>query len=535
MENNYKTTLKKINVICIELLESFTEIELRNLQKVAACSYHNSDKAVFNLLIFIMNKILTKKLIINESALFIVYNATFSSNLKMPDFHDFHKKKLNDKFNKLARLTEKFLVLENLSSDKHQYNDLLLEKLRNKKQFDLIKRLIHKNKKNLQHATKNVEYYQHNLIIEQNQLEYYHKNETLYGDRSESIRKINYNLDLYFILYKLSIHSTLLSLQDATIENLERSTYYSINTLIDLPIYSSLPQVQIFKAAIKLLSKEQEKEYNEFIDIIQKHKKHLSINDLRGVYSIANNFLVEQRKKGVFTYNNLLDLYKDMERLNIIMDNRQTSTVKLKNIIIVSCNVGDYRWASKILDKYIKFVKKSIRISVYHLNLGIISFYQKDYNKTLSYLLKTEEVNLIYDKACRLLTLQCHFELDKEYDERSMRIFRSAEQYFKSIKPSNKIDRISYRNFFNVFINLYRIKHKIGKISLSRIKEKLFAQDYNLNKGWLLAKISELEGGDTAYILGLISIQLPQQFETLSFKQIHNLPKMAAVPDNFFY
>jgi len=242
-----------------------------------------------------------------------------------------------------------------------------------------------------------------------------------------------------------------------------------------------------------LLTNQQEKKFNKFVDKIKDYATVLSQKDLLGFYSIASNYLVRQMKKGKFRYNYFLHLYKEIERQNLLIENKRIPIAKLKNIIIVACNQAEHCWAENILNKYIYFVEKQIQKSVYNLNMGIICFYKKNFKETLSYLIKTEQVDLVYDKACRLLTLKCHYELDKEYDERSIRIFRSAEQYFKNIKPSNTTDRIGYRNFFKTFINLYRVKHGVGKTSLNVIKDKLELQDYNRDKSWLLSKIYELE------------------------------------------
>jgi len=160
-------------MVCIKLLNGFNNKELKNLEKFAACSYINSDKVVLKLLVFLNKKILKRQQFIEKRNLLLAYNAVFSENLKEQDFLNEHKKKLNDKFNKLTRLAEKFLVFESLDSESYQYNSLLLERLKQMKLFDLQKKLINKNEKILKHKiAKNINFYQHNLIVEQTKLAY---------------------------------------------------------------------------------------------------------------------------------------------------------------------------------------------------------------------------------------------------------------------------------------------------------------------------------------------------------------------------
>ena len=110
--------------------------------------------------------------------------------LKQQDFQSSHKRKLNDKFNKLCRLAERFLVINNLDKNKHHYNDLLFKKLREKKQFSLLKRHLKKKQKYLQNLTvKNIDYYHYSIILEKNLLEYHYKNGVLHTDKTENISK----------------------------------------------------------------------------------------------------------------------------------------------------------------------------------------------------------------------------------------------------------------------------------------------------------------------------------------------------------
>lgn len=91
------------------------------------------------------------------------------------------------------------------------------------------------------------------------------------------------------------------------------------------------------------------------------------------------------------------------------------------------------------------------------------------------------------------MLLKSHYETDKEYDERTMQIFRSAGKYIVENKSLSSAHRKAYKNFIQALINLYRVRHQATKITLERVKEKLEKFEVFTDKQWLMEKIGELE------------------------------------------
>ncbi len=89
--------------------------------------------------------------------------------------------------------------------------------------------------------------------------------------------------------------------------------------------------------------------------------------------------------------------------------------------------------------------------------------------------------------------MKSHFQLDKEYDDRTMRIFRTTEQYISKYTPLKYIHRMSYKNFVRILINLYKVKHRYGKITLVGVRAKMEKMAYISDKKWLLEKMEEIE------------------------------------------
>jgi len=115
--------------------------------------------------------------------------------------------------------------------------------------------------------------------------------------------------------------------------------------------------------------------------------------------------------------------------LNLLIEVDVIPVDKLKTVVAAGCRMGAFDWTVQMIEKYQPFVEKTVGESVYHFNLGVVAFYQQDC---------VESVNLNYDINCRVIMMKTHYEADKEYDERTLQIFRSAEKYFSENKQLKK-------------------------------------------------------------------------------------------------
>jgi len=244
---------------------------------------------------------------------------------------------------------------------------------------------------------------------------------------------------------------------------------------------------------IKLLNTNDEQTYIGMLNLLDEYTSLISIEDLYDFYIIVLNFCTFQIRRGNLEYyQHCLELYQVMDNKNILIRDNTISPQRLRNMITLSCHLKDFDWASEILIKYRQKVKKMYQKSVYHFNLGLINFYKEEYKEAVRNFIRVDKFDLSYDTDCRIMLLQCHYELDDEYDERTMRIFRMTEKYIQKNQALTLNRKKRYLNFIRPLISLYRFRHGIGKMTLVRIKEKLEKQDINNNKRWLLEKIAEL-------------------------------------------
>ncbi len=264
--------------------------------------------------------------------------------------------------------------------------------------------------------------------------------------------------------------------------------------VMDLPQYSAHPLIQAYKATIELLKSKTEQAYQNLLNLLASNATVISKGDLNGFYIGAANFCSEQIRKGKFDYHDWFEILKIMEEKDLLIEGDFIPVAKLKNAVTASCRIGKFDWAISIIEKYKPFVRKPVRESVYHYNMGVVAFYQKDYSKALHHFVRVESINLSYDINVRTMIMKAHYEMDKEYDERTLQIYRSTEKYFKTHTVLSPKSRKAYKNFIRILINLYRIRHQATKVTLERLQEKLEKQEVNSDKQWLLKKIKDLDG-----------------------------------------
>jgi len=481
MKRGGSKPIEKTDYTCIKLLLTLDKKELKKLQKFIKSPYFNSDQTLVKLLVYLMKTVLNNQVFSNEVQHY-VYEKIFLEKVKQRILAKQQKEKLVRKLNTLGRLIEQFLVVESLKIKSVHNNNLLFEELIAKKQFGLLKRHLSNRQKKLQkQKIKDADYYHSQFKLNSYELENYYIQGVLEKKEEIDFEQVNLNLDLYYVIEKLNLNRSMLSLKKSLVKKFDPASIISISDLLKFPQYNNYIHVKVKKAEINLLKHPNEKTYYYLLGLIEQHAPLFDQKDLLHFYLNIVNFCVDKIKEDKFEFEELLKLYKKMDELNLNIENGAINIVYLKNLISAACKVGDFIWATQTLSKYIKYVDHTIQNNVYNLNYCAILYYKKLYEEALHYAIRVEPFDIVYDKTCRIMMMKCHYELDQEYDER---------------KQLTTIDRSAYRNFFQIFINLYRIKHCVAKMTLTQLKEKLEQQKVNSDKAWLLSKIKVLEVSD---------------------------------------
>jgi len=475
----------------VELLQSFDNKELKALQSIAACSYFNTEKNVINLLDILIEKV-NRIESISQKDLVSIYNTLYNTKLKV-----LNNKQLNtvhSKMSLLYSLIQQYLMQEALKKDEQAKAGLLQQQLLEKRKYRHYKKFL-KRQRNLlkQSLIKDVDFYQHQYTIESEALGFAQISRDVKQQYSTGLVKDSFTL--YFLLNQLDLYLIELYLQETSAFYKADKTYYeALKPLIKLPAYSQNALVKVYQSVIHLMENKTDTAYSNLINDLDNYRTNIPTDSQINFYNSLLNFCVLQVRKGRIEYKkHQLDLYKIMDEKNLLLTDNQIHIGNLRNIVSLGCQLEEFNWVTKILKKYYDFLPTNLKKEIVDFNIGIISFFQKDYQKAINYLFPLPTINLSHDINRRIFIMEAYYELDADYKETTHTLFRAFEKYIREHKSLTGKSKTSYKNFIRTLINLYRIKHKVTKMRLSNLKEKLVAQKLNSNKSWLLEKITELE------------------------------------------
>lgn len=477
--------------VCISLLKAFSEKEIEGFSVFIVNAYFNTDKVIPKLLQMLKKDVLRHQSYdqVQESRL---YSSIFNENLTLKQLSKAQKNRLNSKYNSLTRLAERFLCINAIEHDTSIKNKLLYKELLSKKQYALFNRHINKEKKVLEGKNKiDLEFHNNALIVEEAVLNYAHQTSNV-GEVS-NLNNYNYQLDVQYILKKLSLYITMLANENIAEKKYDKASMQVISEIIQLSKYKNHALINLNKSTVNLIIEQNKSTFNNLLSQLDKEWKEITIDDLNAFYNVCINYCVQQIRKGENMYQYIFDIYKLMHEKDLLIEGNVFPESKLKIIVAVCCRVKEFKWAEKIINGYQQYIRKPIRDSVSQFHYGAIAFYQKEYSSALNHFIRVDSININYDVNCRVLMLQSHYEVDADYDERTLQIFRSAEKYFYENKVLTSQAKKGYRNFIRTLINLYRIKHFATKMTKERLKQKLLEQEFNSDKNWLLQKIDELK------------------------------------------
>lgn len=478
--------------ICIYLLNSFSEKEQADFTNYLIPGANNTSQKIY-VLYQQLKKYIIGKCEVNQQFEIRIFNAVFGKKKADKQLTQIQKKKFNNLMSTLTALVENFLTIKQLNDKPAEKRALLYEALLEKKQFALLKKRLHNDKKKLQLIKrKDADYYNQIRTIENFNFKTLHQTGLI--TKQDNIEIINKNLDLYYILEKLSLKMSMLTVEQITQRNFDYSSFASIEHYIKKQGFNTNAAIQACLAMVHLLEQKTEKHYKHLLDLLNKFQNKISVEILIGGYNIAVNFCSYNLKRGIFSHQHTFDLHYILDEKNLLLEEDFMPVNKLKNLVAIACRVNEFNWATKILNKYITYTNKVFQKSVYEFNCGVIKFYEKKYNEALQNFIRVDDVNLAYDINYRIMMMKANYEVDEHYDERTVQIFRSAEKYFIANKLISNNNRTAYKNFVRMLINLYRIKHKVTKMKAGSFVKKLEAQKFNQDKSWLLAKLSKIEG-----------------------------------------
>jgi len=493
----YKTKNKSYKnriSLAFELLKTFSKKEMEDLSNFVSCKYFNADKYVIYLLTYLNKHILKSKSFSIDNQI-KTYKNVFAHLPAPKEYLNRNQVSLlNRKMNDLLRLAERFLSIEALEKNEAYQDELLYPVLLEREQFLLFNRHVRREQKLIDaQGIKDEKYYKRAYQMQLNTLNCLHQNNKL--AQEDNLMDVEYNLDMYYLINKLSLHLTAWSLKKKSDKkDYDFSPLEAIQPLVELPRYASPPLMRLYHANIELTKTQNTDVYNYLTALLEEYAQVISPTQLRDFYTTVIGYCISKIREGKLEYEQkIFDIYQVMHNKGLLIEDGYIAPDVLKNIVAVGCRVGEFKWIAHLIEHYKKHIKADIRESIYHFNYGGIAFYQKDYKTAHTHFVQVGKINTVYDINIKILMLKCIYEKEKWYREATEQALRTAERFFKNHQSLTGRRKKAYRNFIQILISLYRIRHREGKRTITWLKTQLEEQKVNSEKRWLSEKIAELE------------------------------------------
>lgn len=485
--------MKNNEPILLEILRSFSKREMNAFHHFLQRPYPKPNKALINLLQALNKEVLPVGVFDAPKKVRVFQTMKEGEKKNQQSLTPKEDAALRIKMSDLTKEVQQFLAIEALKENTGYEKHLLNLKLLEKKHYRLFKKLDKVKEKKLKNENaKSLEEFKSNFHLAIDKMNYLHRQSSLV--KEDNFSEIHYYLDLYYLTYKLHLFSSMQSVKNVS----EEKGYHfvgqkAIQELLKIPSYSASPLVHLSVTCADLMKTNHETDYKRLRKLLNQYDTLITKTDLIRFYHVALNFLIAQIRKGkISAYKKVFLLFKEMHDKNSLMDDDFVNYQKLKLCVTTSCRLKEFDWANEIINKYCPQVKKDIRDSVFELNLGILEFYKKNYAIAIKHLIKVDKVDLEYEIAGKILLIKSYYEIDQEYDERTIRKFNSVRSFIREQKRLSPKVKKGHKNFIELLTNIYRIRHQQGKVVISRVLEKMEKMKSISDPKWIREKIEEL-------------------------------------------
>ncbi len=313
----------------------------------------------------------------------------------------------------LKRL-EGFLQQEALSRNSPRQERLLLEELDRRRQDKHLKYALSRTRKGLDEQ--NLRDGQHHFdryALEMAQ----HRFNARQDFRSQKLAPVAAlaALDAYYLASRLRLACEILNLKHILQVDEDVAMVDQLEGLIAHSDYAKQPAVALYGAVLRMLrGQEPEKAYRELRRWMEQSAPLLSAEEQYEVYIHAINFCIRQANRGASEYlSELLGLYQEALKRNVLLDQGQLSPSNYKNIVTVGLRAGDYRWVKKFIRQYKDQLPASFRENAYTYNLAVYFYTVGQYDQVMQLLQEVEYDDVFYNLDSKVLLLKVYYETDE--------------------------------------------------------------------------------------------------------------------------
>ena len=298
----------------------------------------------------------------------------------------------------------------------------------------------------------------------------------------EHLQRLTDALDAYYLGDRLRLACERVNRQHILSSDLSALLTPFDQQLLAVAEGSPVPTVQLYAQLLHLLTLgDDARHFTRLLDLMAAHRAVLSADELRELYSYAQNHCIRRVRLGEADFlRRLFDLYQRLIADGLLLEHQALSPWKYKNIASVGLQLGEYAWVEDFITRQQPFLPENFRASAYAYNLADLAYHRGDYPTALRALGQVEFSDVFYALGTRRIQLKIYYE--QEATEPLLSLIQAFRVYLRRNKLVSAPTRLAYTHFLHIVQQLTRAReggHTTSLLSLIATTQPL------VDEAWL--------------------------------------------------
>jgi len=405
----------------------------------------------------------------------------------------FSDRRMNNLLSEGYLAAERFIIFQNLTKDENLKKDLLTKEFQNRHLEDWFFRDVNNEIARLE--DKEIKDWEDHLdLLRLNRRVYHHPNQNpRMQPGGKTIVKMGEQLDLVYLLEKAAI----INEKNSRNRILKNENYQVLEDIKKWRIASEGIENSSIKLYIKRFEYTEENRLEKYFEIRSFFLKKVKVLNKKEqkihLFSLLNDTAI-LIKKGIIEITEYLPLYKLGLETRVLIHHDKISINTYISIVVASNTQGNFSYTKNFIQSFTEKLDKNSQTDAYYYAKAHTSYYEKEYEKCLDFLLQHNFRIKVFQLVSRILTTQVYFDLylqDTSYQDYLFNYFDSFEKWIVREKFNSQYIKKSYLNFIQISRTLAKhyssINLKIEKIN------SLFNSEKNIQAyKWLSSKKDEI-------------------------------------------
>lgn len=306
------------------------------------------------------------------------------------------------------------------------------------------------------------------------------------------LQTLSDSIDTYYFAKKLKYACEMINRSNVLQVSYTISFINEIKEFLRTSDFLKVPAVAVYYHILNSLTDPgKEEHYRQLKQQLVESRKQFSDNELRDMFTFAQNYCIRQLNSGKSGYlEELFSNYEFLLKEKIIIANNVLSQFDFKNIVTIALRLHKYDWVKKFISQHLAYVPQAERRNAEIYNMARLYYSTGELKKAIRLMQDVEFTDIYYHLDAKVLLVKTYY--DTNAFESLMPLLSSFNNYLRRNKKVSTYQRITYQNFLKIVSRMFNYK-MFDKGSLDQIRKSLEETQNIADINWLKLKLGELE------------------------------------------